>query len=154
MALFSWIKKNPATDRPLGGLLVMDEAQNYVPSRETTVCSRSTLALSAQARKYGLGLLFATQHPRGLDNKVPGNASTHFYGMLNAPAQIDAARQLAVAKGGDLPELSRLRRGQFFVAGEGTAFQKIVTPLCLSHHPDSPPPPEEILARARQLDRV
>ena len=26
MALFSWIKQHPARDRPLSGLLVMDEA--------------------------------------------------------------------------------------------------------------------------------
>ena len=32
MALFAWIKQHPAGDRPLGGLLVMDEAQKLAPS--------------------------------------------------------------------------------------------------------------------------
>ena len=32
MALFAWIKRHPAGDRPLGGLLVMDEAQTFAPS--------------------------------------------------------------------------------------------------------------------------
>jgi hypothetical protein len=35
MALFSWIKKNPSPrGRPLTGLLVMDEAQNFAPSQK------------------------------------------------------------------------------------------------------------------------
>src|SRR5690606_20904438 len=31
MALFAWVKKHPASDRPLGGLLVIDEAQPLAP---------------------------------------------------------------------------------------------------------------------------
>jgi DNA helicase HerA-like ATPase len=64
MALFAWIRRHPAGDRPLGGLLVIDEAQTLAPSSGTTACTASTLALVAQARKYGLGLVFATQAPR------------------------------------------------------------------------------------------
>ena len=63
MAVFSWINKHPARDGQLGGLFVMDEAQDLVPSRGVTVCTESTIRLASQARKYGLGLLFATQSP-------------------------------------------------------------------------------------------
>lgn len=92
MALFAWIKRNPAGDRPLGGLLVMDEAQNFAPSGRSTVSLQSTLALSSQARKYGLGLVFATQSPRGLHNHIPGNAATQFYGLLNSPPRSPSPR--------------------------------------------------------------
>ena len=81
MALFAWIKRNPAGARPLRGLLVMDEAQTIAPAKGFTACTRSTLALSSQARKYGLGLVFATQAPKGLHNQIPGNAITQFYGL-------------------------------------------------------------------------
>jgi len=148
MALFGWIKQNPARDRPLRGLLVMDEAQNYAPAGRTTPCSGSTVALAAQARKYGLGLVFATQAPRGLDNKIPGNASTQFFGFLNAPAQIEAAKAIAAARGGRIEEIGHLRAGSFFVSGEGTSFRKISAPFCLSHHPPEPLTIEEVLARA------
>lgn len=60
MALFAWVKKNPAREQPLGGLFVMDEAQNFAPSSAATPSTASTLALASQARKYGLGLIFAT----------------------------------------------------------------------------------------------
>lgn len=149
MALFSWIKKHPARHRPLSGLLVMDEAQDLVPSGKVTACSESTRRLVAQARKYGLGLLFATQAPKALHNQIPGNAATQFYGRLSSPAQIGAAREVAKAKGGDVPDIARLTRGQFYVATDGTRFIKTATPMCLSYHPAAPLTEEEVIARAR-----
>ncbi|MGU3499471.1 helicase HerA domain-containing protein [Mycobacterium sp. C31M] len=149
MALFAWIKRNPAGDKPLGGLLVMDEAQTLAPARGVTASTRSTLALASQARKYGLGLIFATQQPKGLDNAIPGNAATQFYGLLNSPVQIATAEEMARAKGGLISDISRLRAGNFYVATEGKSFHRITAPWCLSYHPDSPPSPEEVLALAQ-----
>ncbi|MCY1141844.1 DUF87 domain-containing protein [Actinoplanes sp. Pm04-4] len=153
MALFAWIKKNPAGDRPLLGLLIMDEAQTFAPSGAMTACTQSTLALAAQARKYGLGLVFATQAPKGLHNRIPGNAATQMYGLMNSPIQIEAARDMAKAKGGDVPDISRLTVGEFYLAAEGAAPRKIRTPLSLTHHPRSPLTAEEVLERARPSDQ-
>jgi uncharacterized protein DUF87 len=149
MALFAWIKRNPAGDRPLGGLFVMDEAQTFAPSGALTPCTESTLALATQARKYGLGLVFATQAPKGLHNRIPGNAATQFYGFLNSPTQIDAAKEMARAKGSSVMDISRLAAGHFYATGEGLPFQKVQVPFCLSHHPKSPLTTEEVIARAR-----
>ncbi|MHA3022945.1 helicase HerA domain-containing protein [Mycobacterium sp. BMJ-28] len=149
MALFAWIKRNPAADRPLGGLLVMDEAQTLAPSKGVTASLRSTLALASQARKYGLGLVFATQAPKSLHNQIPGNATTQFYGLLNSPTQIDTAAEMARAKGGLVPDISRLRAGNFYVATEGESFHRIAAPWCLSYHPPSPPSAEQVLGLAQ-----
>ena len=149
MALFAWIKQHPAGDRPLGGLLVMDEAQNFAPSTRSTISLRSTLALSSQARKYGLGLVFATQSPTGLHNHIPGNAATQFYGLLNSATQIAYAKELARVKGGLVPDISRLRAGNFYLAAEGQAFHRIRSPWCLSFHPQSPPTTEDVLRLAQ-----
>ncbi|HZM77268.1 MAG TPA: DUF87 domain-containing protein [Candidatus Limnocylindrales bacterium] len=150
MALFAWIKKHPAeSDRPLLGLLVMDEAQTLAPSGAMTACTQSTLALASQARKYGLGLAFATQSPKGLHNRIPGNAATQFYGLLNSPIQVEAAREMAKAKGGDVPDISRLSSGEFYLAVEGASPRKLRTPMSLSFHPRSPLTTEEVIARAR-----
>jgi hypothetical protein len=150
MALFAWIKRNPAGERPLGGLLVMDEAQNFAPSGRTTAATQSTLALSSQARKYGLGLVFATQMPRGLHNHIPGNAATQFYGLLNSSTQITVAKEMARVKGGHVPDISRLRAGNFYAALEGMPFHQITSPWCLSYHPHSPLTTEEVLDLARR----
>ena len=149
MALFAWVKKHPAGDRPLGGLFVMDEAQTFAPSAGRTATTGSTLALASQARKYGLGLVFATQAPKGLHNRIPGNATTQFFGLLNAPAQIAAAREMAAQKGGDAQSIARLRPGEFFAASDAVAFQRVRSPMCLSHHPRSPMTQEEVLELAR-----
>lgn len=149
MELFAWIKRNPAGDRPLGALFVMDEAQTLAASGTLTASTRSTIVLASQARKYGLGLLFATQAPKGLHNQVVGNAMTQLFGRLNSPAQIAAANDLARAKGSPVADISRLERAQFYVAGEAFGFRQVATPLCLSHHPASPLRLEEVIARAR-----
>jgi hypothetical protein len=83
-----------------------------------------------------------------LHNQISGNATTQFFGLLNAPAQIDAARELAQAKGGRLPDIGLLNSGQFYAAGEGFSFVKVNTPLCLSYHPKAPLSPEDVIARA------
>ncbi|WP_036968015.1 ATP-binding protein [Promicromonospora kroppenstedtii] len=150
MALFAWIKRHPAGDRPLGGLLVMDEAQTIAPSGSLTASTHSTLALASQARKYGLGLVFATQAPRGIHNRITGNAATQLFGFLNSPPQIAAAKEMAAAKSSAVPDISRLGTGQFYAVAEGLAFQKISTPICLSYHPSSPLTVEEVIDRARR----
>jgi Helicase HerA, central domain len=149
MELFAWIKRNPAGDRPLGGLFVMDEAQTLAASGTLTASTRSTIVLASQARKYGLGLLFATQAPKGLHNQVVGNAMTQFFGRLNSPAQIAAANEMARAKGSPVADISRLERAQFYVASESFGFRQVATPLCLTNHPASPLHLEEVIDRAR-----
>ncbi|MGV9302287.1 helicase HerA domain-containing protein [Nonomuraea sp. NPDC003727] len=149
LGLFAWFRRHPAGGRPLGGLLVMDEAQTFAPQAKTTPATGSTLMLASQARKYGLGLVFATQAPKGLHNHIPGNAATQFFGFLNAPIQRQAAEEMARAKGGAATEIGRLRAGRFYVAAEGAGFHQISVPMCLSHHPASPPTAEEVLSLAR-----
>ncbi|AXX32505.1 hypothetical protein APASM_5140 [Actinosynnema pretiosum subsp. pretiosum] len=148
-ALFAWVRRNPAGDRPLGGLLVLDEAQTFAPSRGEVVSSASTRLLAAQARKYGLGVVFATQAPKGLHNSVTGNTATQFFGRLNASAQVQTAVELAAARGGRVDDVSRLGAGRFYGATEGTGFTKLRLPMCLSHHPQGALTEGEVLARAR-----
>lgn len=150
MGLMTWIKAHPANDLPLSGLLVMDEAQTIAPSGPTTAATDSTLALASQARKYGLGLVFATQAPRGIHNRIVGNAATHFYGLIKAPAQIATVRQLAQGRSSEPIDVSGLEPGTFYLSDEGAAFRKISVPMSLSHHPPSALSAEAVLARARR----
>jgi hypothetical protein len=152
MALFAWIKKHPAGDRPLGGLFVMDEARTFAQSSGMTASTTSTITLASQARKYGLGLVFATQAPKSLHNQISGNATTQFYGRLNSSAQIEAARELARAKSIAHLEVGGLGTGEFFVTGEDIAFRKVRTPMCLTYHPQGPLTAEEVLSRARRTE--
>jgi uncharacterized protein DUF87 len=149
MSLFTWIKRHPS---PTGRLLVLDEAQNFAPSMKTTPCKESTLALAAQARKYGLGMIFATQTPTGIDNKIVSNCTTHFYGRMSSPATIAATRGLLEAKGGGGGEdVARLIRGEFYFSTEAVPRpMRIRTPICLTWHPANPLTAAEVVERARR----
>jgi hypothetical protein len=147
MSLFTFIKRNP---NPTGCLYVIDEAQNFAPSGAGTACKASALSLAAQARKYGLGMMFATQTPKGVDNKIVSNCTTHVYGRMNAPATIDAIHDLMAAKGGAADDIGKLSKGEFYFSTEGSLRPfKVRTPLCLSWHPQNPPTAEEVIQKAR-----
>lgn len=147
MTLFTWVKQNPS---PSGRLYVLDEAQNFAPSQANTACKASTRSLAAQARKYGLGMVFATQLPRGIDSGIVSNCTTHMYGRMSSPATIEATRDLMAAKGWAADDLARLARGIFYFSTEGMRRPvKIETALCLSWHPANPLTAAEVVKTAR-----
>ncbi|ADD43619.1 ATP-binding protein [Stackebrandtia nassauensis] len=152
MALFTWIKRHPARDKPLSGLFIMDEAQTFIPSGRNTPCTESTRNLASQARKYGLGLVYATQAPRGIDSRITGNAATHVYGRVVVPPHVGAVNDMARARGDEPPPISQLTAGRFYVSLEGHPLTQTTVPMCLSHH--GPPLEEgEISERARSKRR-
>jgi hypothetical protein len=149
MTLFTWIKQNPS---PIGLLYVLDEAQNFAPSQSGTACKASARSLAAQARKYGLGMIFATQLPKGIDNAIVSNCTTHVYGRMSSPATIQATQELMAAKGGAAEDIARLTRGEFYFSTEGfNRPVKVRTPLCLSWHPPNPPTADEVIQKARTI---
>ncbi len=147
MSLFTFIKGNPS---PTGRLYVIDEAQNFVPSGTGTACKASAQSLAAQARKYGLGMMFATQTPKSVDNKIVSNCTTHVYGRMGSSATIEAIREMMAAKGGAADDIGRLSKGEFYFSTDGSRRPfKVRTPLCLSWHPANPPTAEEVVEKAR-----
>ncbi len=147
MTLFGWIKKHPSKT---GMLYVIDEAQTFIPSGAAALSKTSGVTLVAQARKYGLGMIAVTQAPKGIDNKVVSNCTTQFLGKQNAPATIEAAKDLIAAAGGKADDLGKLATGEFYYKTEKSGKPaKLRTPICLSWHPANPPTPEEVVARAK-----
>ena len=155
MTLFSWIKKHPARGRALQGLLVIDEARDFVPSGKMVPGKDALMRLVAQARKYGLGIVFATQGPKSIEHSIIANCSTQFYGKQSSPAAIDTVREQLSQRGAAGGDVAKLSRGLFYVYSDGfSAPVKVKFPLCLSHHPASPPDEAEVLARAERSRNV
>jgi GTPase SAR1 family protein len=152
MTLFSWIKKNPDPGaRPLRGLLVIDEAKDFIPSQKVSTCRESLLRLGAQARKYHLGLVFATQNPKDVDNRLMSNCSTHVYGKMNSPATIAAVQDLIRLKGGSGDDIPRLPAGRFHVHNADAGMPapvRVEAAFSLSRHPANPLDEPAVLARA------
>lgn len=148
MTLFGWIKKNPS---PRGMLYVVDEAQTFLPAQRASPSLGSGIKLVAQGRKYGLGMIVATQVPRGIHNQVVSNCTTQFFGRQSAPATIAAAQEILAANGGAAADIGKLAAGEFYFATEGSGRPaKLRTPLCLSYHPANPPTPEEVIRQAKR----
>jgi len=151
MTLFTWIKKNPAAgNRPIRGLFVIDEAKDFVPSIRSVPCKDSLLRLTAQARKYGLGLIFATQSPKDLDHTIITNCTTHFYGKASSPNAIQVISDQIKIRGGSGTDIPKLNTGEFYVYTEKlNAPLRVNVPLCLSYHPPNPLNETEVIDRAR-----
>jgi hypothetical protein len=155
--LFTWIKKHPTPDdRPLRGLLVIDEAKDFLPGQSSTACKGALMRVVAQARKYGLGVVLATQNPREMENTIIGNCSTHFYGKASSPAAIQTIEGEIRNRGGSATDVGTLQTGTFYVYNADTELKapvKVRTPLCLSRHA-GPLTREEVLERARKSREV
>jgi len=147
MALFTFIRKHPSeTPR----LYVIDEAQNFAPSTASTPSKASAKALAAQARKFGLGMIFATQAPKGIDTNIVSNCTTHFYGRMSSPELIDSTKEMMAARGKPAQDLGALTTGVFYYSTLGMSQPaKLKTPLCLTYHPQNPATVDEILRLSR-----
>jgi DNA helicase HerA-like ATPase len=130
--------------------LVIDEAKDFVPSMKAVACRDALQRLAAQARKYGLGLIFATQAPKSIDHNIIANCSTQIYGQANSPAALDVIESQIKQRGGNPSDVAKLGTGRFYAFSEGMAAPvKVQSSLCLSHHPSSPLDEEGVLDRAR-----
>jgi hypothetical protein len=149
-SLFAWIKRHPGkAAQPLRGLLVIDEAKDFVPARQSPLVKDSLLRLASQARKYGLGLVLASQEPQSVDPQIMSGCATQICGKAASLPAIERVRALLTARGGDGHDIARLPPGQFYVSLEGSpAPVKMIAPMCLSWHPGTPLTAEEVLARA------
>lgn len=151
--LFSWIKKHPARPGGILGLLVMDEAKDFVPSGKAVPGKENVIRLAAQARKYGLGLLFATQEPKSIEHTIVSNCSTLLGGKMSSPTAIDALQQLLSDKGTRATDVGSLKPGLFYFGTGQDKPRKVATSLCLSYHPSTPPSESEVLEEARRSAR-
>lgn len=159
MTLFSWIKKNPHPPggRSLRGLLVIDEAKDFVPGVSVTACKDSLMRLVNQARKYKLGVVFATQNAKAIDNKIIDNCSTHYYGKASSPAAIEVVREQIRMRRGNGDDIPTLPTGMFYVFNADAGMRsplKVRVPMSLSDHSASPLDEHGIIERARKSRKV
>ncbi|MDR1085495.1 MAG: DUF853 family protein [Deltaproteobacteria bacterium] len=127
-AIFAWAKKNP--QNCLSGLIVIDEAKDFAPSLSSPPSKPAFIRLASQFRKYGFGLVLATQEPRSVDNQITGNCSTQIFGHQKAPASINNSDKLLGLPGA----VGGLSQGRFYVKSGSLKPVKIKASLSLSAH--------------------
>jgi hypothetical protein len=145
MSVFAWLTSR--ADAGLAGLLVLDEARDLIPSVHASACKKILVRYANQARKYGFGLILASQAIKSVDNQIVANCSNLFVGRQGSPAPIKAAEDLLEISG-----VANLENGQFFVRTPSVKRSsgkpvKIKAALGFSWQPKSPDP-NEVMAMA------
>ncbi|MGC9152109.1 MAG: ATP-binding protein [Vulcanisaeta sp.] len=103
---------------PLDLVFVIDEAQNYVPETEWTICGDIIETTAREGRKWGLSLVIASQRiARDIKASVRANLGTVFFSRLSAQGDLrEIAAYMDLA---DVSEstLAQLGTREFYVAG-------------------------------------
>ncbi|MDR1080857.1 MAG: DUF87 domain-containing protein [Deltaproteobacteria bacterium] len=134
--------------RNMNGIIAIDEAKEFVPSKITVESKSIIIKLASMARKYGYGLILASQSVTSLDTQAINNFGTKFVGRHSSGAAVDAAEKF-LDTDEDL-RLSHLGKGQFYALsgslhGPGSRSAKVRASMCLSCHPDNQPSPEAVI---------
>ncbi|GAB6947008.1 ATP-binding protein [Vulcanisaeta sp. JCM 16161] len=103
---------------PLDLVFVIDEAQNYVPESEWTICGDVIETTAREGRKWGLSLIIASQRiARDVRASVRANLGTVFFSRLSAQGDLrEIAAYMDLADVSDAT-LAQLGTREFFVAG-------------------------------------
>jgi len=114
--LYCWMLKRPSST--LQAVLYIDELAPFLPPVRKTACKEGLLLLIRQARKYGIGMILATQNIGDLDYKSLNQCSSWLLGKSSARRELEkASDQLRSLPGYEadrvLSELPNMQRGQF-----------------------------------------
>jgi DNA helicase HerA-like ATPase len=108
----------------LQGLLVLDEADLYMPAQSNPATKAPMLDLLRRARSGGLGIILGTQSPGDLDYKGRDNIATWVAGRIQTRTAIDKVTFTGEGTDVDLHALlPTFKTGRFFLKSEGLALQ-------------------------------
>ena len=99
-------------------LVVIDEAHNYA-CRYCQPSSEVIVRTAREGRKWGLGLLLATQRAIDIDTEVRNNINTVFFSKLQTPSDFEQIGSFISLAGVKEETLAVLNRREFFLAGLG-----------------------------------
>ncbi len=98
-SIYDWMLRNPPPDQSLRLLFYIDEVADFLPPHPRYPPSKKMLMLLLrQARKYGVGVMLATQSPGDIDYKAFDNTSTLFLGKIQTKQSITKILDMIEAK--------------------------------------------------------
>jgi hypothetical protein len=122
MELRAWAGQSPSDK--LQAVLLLDEADIYLPAMEKPATKEPLLDLIKRARSAGLGVLLATQSPGDLDYKARDNIATWFVGKVTEKTALNKMRPLFTEYKGQVADrLALCRTGDFFRLHKGSALE-------------------------------
>lgn len=75
------------------GMIVVEEAHNFVPEREKTVSTSALRTIASEGRKFGLGLMVISQRPARVDKNVISQCNTQIIMRVTNPNDLAAIKK-------------------------------------------------------------
>lgn len=117
-------------------LVIIDEAQRFVPQRGSTACKDAILDLLTRGRKFGVSVVLATQRSASVDKTAWAQAGARLTGKLGSEADRGRAAEDAGLTRAEKKLLNGLSTGQFVVTGpifDGTPQRITIAPTVTRH---------------------
>ena len=104
-------------------IVVIEEAHNFAPSIQTTICKNKIIQLAREGRKLGIALSLISQRPRHLDQTALSQCGTLFLFHIPHPDDIEHIFGISPIYRQDLIETVReLMVGECLVLGDVTKY--------------------------------
>ncbi len=100
-------------------IIVVDEAHNYACQSGCYPSSQAIERVAREGRKWGLGLVLASQRMIDIGTDIRSNLNTYFFSRLQTPGDFDALAGVIDLGGLSESSLSLLDKREFFFAGLG-----------------------------------
>lgn len=126
LELLRYVSRHPS-DR-LQGLLMIDEADLYLPATKVPATKGPLESLLKRARSGGVGLLLCTQSPGDLDYRGRDNIRNWLLGYIREARALDKLGGLLADSRVNPEQLGKQKVGQFVFAAEGQATALNVPP--------------------------
>ncbi|MFN3383657.1 MAG: ATP-binding protein, partial [Archaeoglobaceae archaeon] len=75
------------------GMIVVEEAHNFIPEREKVVSTNALRAVASEGRKFGLGLMVISQRPARVDKNVISQCNTQIIMRVTNPNDLNAIKK-------------------------------------------------------------
>ncbi|MFZ0925633.1 MAG: ATP-binding protein [Halobacteriota archaeon] len=109
-------------------ILVIEEAHQFAPSKEDIPSGRQLKHIAREGRKFGVGLIIATQRPSRLDEDVLSQCNSSIIMKINNSSDQDSIRRGVESVSDDLiSDLPSLEVGQAVICGVCTNTPALVS---------------------------
>lgn len=119
LELLRFVGRRPSAQ--LQGMLMIDEADLYLPATKAPATKGPLESLLKRARSGGVGLMLCTQSPGDLDYKGRDNIRNWWLGLIQQARALEKIEGLLADSRLQAAQLSKQRVGQFVFAAEGRA---------------------------------
>ena len=105
--------------QPVNTLVVIDEAHNYACQQGCSPSMELIERTAREGRKWGLGLVLASQRIIDFSTDVRNNINTFFFSKLQTPGDLDNLKGVLDLGGIEYEDIAILATREFYFAGLG-----------------------------------